>query len=68
MALAMGLEMAVARLGVFAVMWLSPLFANSNAANAQEWTPSNAILWGVVFLTIGLLLFFHLHIDGYQTR
>ena len=58
MALAMGLEMAVARLGVFAVMWLSPLFANSNAANAQEWTPSNAILWGVVFLTIGLLLFF----------
>ena len=27
MALAMGLEMAIARLGVFAVMWLSPLLA-----------------------------------------
>lgn len=27
MALAMGLEMAIARLGVFAVMWLSPLIA-----------------------------------------
>jgi len=28
MALAMGLEMAIARLGVFAVMWLSPMIAN----------------------------------------
>ncbi len=28
MALAMGLEMAIARLGVFAVMWLAPIFAN----------------------------------------
>ena len=28
MALAMGLEMALARLGVFAVMWISPLIAN----------------------------------------
>ena len=28
MALAMGLEMAIARLGVFAVMWLAPLWAN----------------------------------------
>ncbi len=58
MALAMGLEMAVARLGVFAVMWLSPLFANSKATDVQLWTPSNSILWGVVFLIIGLLLFF----------
>ncbi len=29
MALAMGLEMAIARLGVFAVMWLSPKIANA---------------------------------------
>ncbi|HML86053.1 MAG TPA: MFS transporter, partial [Bacteroidales bacterium] len=29
LALAMGLEMAIARLGVFAVMWLSPIFANN---------------------------------------
>ncbi len=28
MALAMGLEMAIARLGVFAVMWLSPMVSN----------------------------------------
>lgn len=28
MALAMGLEMAIARLGVFAVMWLSPMISN----------------------------------------
>ena len=29
MALAMGLEMAIARLGVFAVMWLAPIISNS---------------------------------------
>ena len=29
MALAMGLEMAIARLGVFAVMWISPIIANA---------------------------------------
>ena len=58
LALAMGLEMAIARLGVFSVMWLSPMFANSKATNPAEWTPSNAILWGLVFLLIGLLSFF----------
>lgn len=57
LALAMGLEMALARLGVFAVMWLSPIFANSKST-IEEWSPSNAILWGVIFLTIGLLTFF----------
>ncbi len=57
MALAMGLEMAVARLGVFAVMWLSPIFANSEANNPSEWTPANSVMWGTVFLVIGLLLF-----------
>jgi len=29
MALAMGLEMAIARLGVFAVMWIAPIISNS---------------------------------------
>ena len=29
MALAMGLEMAIARLGVFAVMWIAPIIANA---------------------------------------
>jgi len=49
LALAMGLEMAVARLGVFAVFQLSPLFAQKGA--------HNSVLWGVVFLIIGLLTF-----------
>ncbi|MBK7172546.1 MAG: MFS transporter [Bacteroidales bacterium] len=58
LALAMGLEMAIARLGVFAVMWLSPIFAN-NGDNVppSEWTTANAYLWGMIFLIIGLLTF-----------
>lgn len=51
LALAMGLEMAVARLGVFAVMWLSPLFASNGAG------PANSFIWGCAFLTIGFLTF-----------
>lgn len=50
LALAMGLEMATARLGVFAVFRLSPIFAESGGA-------PNAVLWGVGFLVIGLLTF-----------
>ncbi len=50
LALAMGLEMATARLGVFAVFRLSPIFAESGGV-------SNSILWGVAFLVIGLLTF-----------
>ena len=46
----MGLEMATARLGVFAVFRLSPIFAESGGA-------PNAVLWGVGFLVIGLLTF-----------
>ncbi len=49
MALAMGLEMAVARLGVFAVFQLSPIFAHKGV--------DNSVLWGVVFLMIGFLTF-----------
>jgi MFS family permease len=51
MALAMGLEMAVARLGVFAVFRLSPIFAESGGA-------ANSIFWGMAFLCIGFLSFF----------
>lgn len=51
MALAMGLEMALARLGVFAVFQLSPIFAEKGGV-------SNSVLWGVVFLCIGFLTFF----------
>lgn len=52
LALAMGLEMAIARLGVFAVMWLSPVFA----ANGNG--PANSFIWGCAFLCIGFLTFF----------
>ncbi len=51
LALAMGLEMAIARLGVFAVMWLSPIFAEKHG-------PANSFIWGLVFLSIGFLTFF----------
>lgn len=50
LALAMGLEMATARLGVFAVFRLSPIFAEKGGA-------VNSVAWGVAFLTVGLLLF-----------
>jgi MFS family permease len=50
MALAMGLEMATARLGVFAVFRLTPIFAESGGV-------SNSVLWGLIFLCIGFLTF-----------
>lgn len=57
MALAMGLEMAVARLGVFAVFRLSPIFANADSANPAEWNAPNAVFMGMAFLCIGFLTF-----------
>ncbi len=51
MALAMGLEMALARLGVFAVFQLSPVFAEKGGV-------SNSVYWGVAFLCIGFITFF----------
>jgi MFS family permease len=51
MALAMGLEMAVARLGVFAVFRLTPIFA-------EQGGPSNSVFMGLVFLCIGFITFF----------
>lgn len=50
LALAMGLEMAIARLGVFAVFQLSPIFAKYGGV-------SNAMLWATAFIFIGLLSF-----------
>lgn len=50
MALAMGLEMAVARLGVFAVFRLTPIFAENGG-------PSNSVFMGLSFLVIGFLTF-----------
>lgn len=47
MALAMGLEMAIARLGVFAVMWIAPLIsANTN----------DSVVTPVAFCTVLLLI------------
>lgn len=57
MALAMGLEMAVARLGVFAVFRLSPIFANASSENPADWNPSNSVFMGLAFLCIGFLTF-----------
>jgi len=51
LALAMGLEMAIARLGVFAVMWLSPIIAEKYNG------PSSSFIWGTAFLCIGFLTF-----------
>ncbi len=53
MALAMGSEMALARLGVATCMIFSPLFANIGS------TPkvSNALAFGVVLLMIALIMF-----------
>jgi MFS family permease len=51
LALAMGLEMAVARLGVFAVFRLSPIFAENGGA-------VNSVFWGVAFLIVGFMTFF----------
>lgn len=51
MALAMGLEMAVARLGVFAVFRLTPIFAENGG-------PANSVFWGMLFLCIGFMTFF----------
>jgi len=51
MALAMGLEMAIARLGVFAVFRLTPIFAEHGGV-------SNSVLWGLAFLCIGFIFFF----------
>ena len=57
MALAMGLEMAVARLGVFAVFRLSPVFANAASENPSDWNPANSVFMGMAFLCIGFLTF-----------
>ncbi len=51
MALAMGLEMAIARLGVFAVMWISPKISDAFAANGM-----GSVVAPVAFCTSLLLI------------
>ena len=53
MAMAMGLEMSIARLGVFAAMWLSPMVAASFGESV-----SAPVAFGAVLLMIGLIFYF----------
>ena len=61
MALAMGLEMAIARLGVFAVMWISPLladkFGNADGIIDSGDTVVASVLFCACLLIIGLINF-----------
>ena len=57
MALAMGLEMAIARLGVFAAMWLSPMISQRFAVDGTN-SVTAPLLFASLLLVIGLLNFF----------
>jgi len=57
MALAMGLEMAIARLGVFAAFWLSPAISQQFAVNGTN-SVTAPLLFASLLLVIGLLNFF----------
>jgi len=56
MALAMGLEMAIARLGVFAAMWLSPLISQRFAVDGTN-SVTAPLLFASLLLVIGLINF-----------
>lgn len=57
MALAMGLEMAIARVGVFAAMWLSPMLSQKFAVDGTNSIVA-PLLFASLLLVIGLLNFF----------
>ncbi len=59
LALAMGMEMAIARFGVFTVFQLSPRFAGITEATpfGVEKGVALALLWGISFVAIGALTF-----------
>ena len=57
MALAMGLEMAIARLGVFGAMWLSPMISQKFAIDGVN-SVTAPLLFASALLVIGLLNFF----------
>ena len=57
MALAMGLEMAIARLGVFAAMWLSPMISERFAVGGTN-SVTAPLLFASLLLVVGLLNFF----------
>ena len=57
MALAMGLEMAIARIGVFAAMWLAPKFSTWYAAADGTGSVVAPVLFAACLLVVGLLNF-----------
>jgi len=57
MALAMGLEMAIARLGVFAAMWFAPMLSEHFAVDGTNSVVA-PLLFASALLVIGLLNFF----------
>ncbi|MBR1878962.1 MAG: MFS transporter [Paludibacteraceae bacterium] len=57
MALAMGLEMAIARVGVFAAMWLSPLLSQKFAVDGVN-SVAAPFVFSALLLVVGLLNFF----------
>ena len=57
MALAMGLEMAIARLGVFAAFWFSPMFSEHFAVDGTNSVVA-PLLFATLLLVVGLLNFF----------
>jgi predicted MFS family arabinose efflux permease len=57
MALAMGLEMAIARVGVFAAMWLAPTFSEQFAVNGVNSVVA-PLLFASLLLVVGLINFF----------
>ncbi len=57
MALAMGLEMAIARVGVFAAMWLAPKFSTWYAAADGTGSVVAPMLFAACLLVVGLLNF-----------
>ena len=57
MALAMGLEMAIARVGVFAAMWCSPMISEHFAVNGVNSVVA-PLLFAALLLVVGLLNFF----------
>ena len=67
MALAMGLEMAIARLGVFAAMWLSPMLSERFAVDGVN-SISAPFLFSALLLVIGLLNFFVFTINRIWVR
>ena len=74
MALAMGLEMAIARLGVFAVMWISPIIADRFGNADGIIGPGDTVVASMLFcgclLCVGSIVLFSLaaHVLAYQLR